>query len=174
MIILYPKNINYNFTNNLNNYNNIDYIQDLKCPHCNSYNLIKWGSYIRNLYYIEDNIIKCKTIKISRVKCKDCGKTHALIPSFIVPYKVHALDIILSALSNDDISLSINYDTISKWNKQFNKFVPYLKTMLSKYIKFEIIKLLKKDIFKYYKQYFDMNKKILMMIRPGFYNMAPF
>ena len=174
MIILYSKNINYNFLNNLNNYNNIDYIHYFECSHCNSYNLIKWGSYNRNLYYIEDNIIKYKKIKILRVKCKDCGKTHALIPAFIVPYKIHALDVILSALSNDDISLSINYDTITRWNKQFNKFIPYLKTMFSKYIKPEIINLLKQNIFKYYKQYFDVNKKILMMIRSGIYNMAPF
>ena len=173
MIILYSKNIN-SFSNILNNYENLDYTPHLICPHCKSQNIIKWGSYNRNLYYIQDNIIKHKVINILRVRCKGCRKTHALIPSFIVPYKVYALDIILSALSNDYISLSINYDTISKWNKQFNKFIPYLRTMLNRFIKLEIINLLKQNIFNYYKTYFDINKKILMMIRPGFYNMTPF
>lgn len=174
MIILYSKKINNNFLDILNKYENMEYNPDFRCPHCKSQNLIKWGSYNRYLCYCENNKIKEKTIKIKRMRCKDCGKTHALIPSFIVPYKIFTLDIVLSTLSNDNISISISYDTVSKWDRQFNKHLPYLKTMFKNLSKIEIIKKIKEDILNKYKQYFDINKKILMMVRAGIFDMAPF
>ena len=174
MIIFYPKNINNNFLDFFNYYKNVDYIPYCSCPNCGSRNLIKWGSYLRNLYFLSSNIIKFKIIKIKRIRCKDCGKTHALIPSDIIPYKLHSLDIILSAIANDYFSLNMNYDTISKWNKEFNKFIPYLKTMFNNITKNEILTKLKDNIFYGYKLFYTLNKKILMMMRHGVYDMAVF
>lgn len=59
--------------------NNFEYIE---CPCCHSDKLVFYGGYKRNIG-INNNFL---TIKIKRVKCKNCGKTHALIPSFIVPF----------------------------------------------------------------------------------------
>lgn len=174
MIILYPKNINQKFVFFLSNYELNNFYSPLKCPHCCSQDLIRWGSYNRNLIYLEDNVIKYKLIKIKRVRCKTCGKTHALLPAFLVPYKIHTLDIILNCLSNQNTHLSISSDTIINWNKQFKKFVPYLKTMFENISKLEIINKLKENIFKHYKQYFDQNHKILMLTRLGVFNMVPF
>lgn len=174
MIILYSSKINLNFSDILNRYESLNIYNNFRCPNCESYNNIKWGSYARTIYYINQSIIKCKVINIKRIKCKDCGKTHALLPSFIVPYKLFALDVILSSLSNNIDTINISFDTFIKWNKQFNKCLPYLKTMFKNLFKAEIISKLKNNIFEYYKRYFYINRKILMMFRAGFYNMAPF
>lgn len=103
MIILNPKKINtfntafYNFFKKYNNLDNLPYIE---CPGCNSSELIKWGHYNRNIYFIRNNIIEYKSVAIKRVRCKKCGATHALLPSFIIPYKQNLLDVILSSINN--------------------------------------------------------------------------
>lgn len=174
MIILYSKKINYNFTEILYKYESKKYNIDFHCPKCMSKNLIKWGSYDRILISCKDNKSILKTIKIQRLRCKDCKRTHALLPSFIVPYKIFALDFIINSISNKNSFLLTNYDTCVKWNKQFNTFLPFLKTMMKTSLKIEVIEKLLNDIFNIYKIFFDRNNKILMMMRPGIYSMAPF
>lgn len=51
-----------------------------KCGHCGC--LIRYGHYERHLRLFGVFI----PLSIQRVRCKDCGKTHAIIPSLIVPY----------------------------------------------------------------------------------------
>lgn len=172
MIILYSKKIN-NFNEFFLKYNNFVNLPYLECPNCNSTNIIKWGSYNRNINYLNEFIVEYKIINIQRVKCKNCGKTHALIPYFIVPYRINTLDIILKSLLNDT-DIDISFDTIYKWNKDFNKFYPYLKTMFFNISKLEIIKKLNDNILTYFIHYFKLNKKIFMMMKSGFYNIAFF
>ena len=53
------------------------------CPTCSCPGaLVKHGYYKRTVII---NGIK-QRVTILRVKCKSCGKTHALLPSFIIPY----------------------------------------------------------------------------------------
>lgn len=172
MIILYSEKIN-NFNEFFKKYNNFVNLPYLECPNCNSTNIIKWGSYKRNINYLNKSIIEYNIINIQRVKCKICGKTHALLPYFIVPYRINTLDIILKSLLND-IDIDISFDTIYRWNKDFNKFLPYLKTMFFNISKLEIIKKLNDNILTYFIRYFKLNKKIFMMMKPGFYNIAFF
>lgn len=70
---------------------------------------------IRHAYYTR----KLKTIygiielRILRVKCKFCGKTHAILPETIVPYSQIPVDIqqiIITNHSNKDVLSSILYD----------------------------------------------------------------
>lgn len=172
MVILYSTKCN-NFNDFLKKYNNLINLPYLECPTCGSTNIIKWGSYKRNINYLNEFVIEYNTINIKRVMCKNCGKTHALIPYFIVPYKTNSLDIILKSLLND-INIDISFDTLTKWNKDFNKFIPYLKTMFSNIPKLEIIKLLNADILYYFVEFFNINKKLLMMIHSGIYNITYF
>lgn len=174
MIILSSQKCNTNFKEILENYKSMINLPYMECSYCKSTDLIRWSSYIRNINYIHNNIIIYETIVIKRVKCKCCKHTHALIPSFIVPYKTNALDIILACISYDDITLSFSFDTITMLNKQFNYFLPYLKTMFNNISKKEIIDKLKINIFKFYKQFYSLNKKILMMTHIGILNMAYF
>lgn len=55
----------------------------LVCPCCGrAGGLTRHGRYVRGIK-IEGEFIR---LRILRVKCENCGKTHALLPSYIVPY----------------------------------------------------------------------------------------
>lgn len=177
MIILCSSESKKNFKKIIDEYKETEInLRRIECPHCKSDNLIKWGSYTRNIYYIENSSIEFDVIKIQRVRCKECGHTHALLPNFIVPYRQHALDVIILSIENNKIIDKYNFseDTIEKWRKQFREFLPYIKTMLSISNKDEIIRRIKENIFDFYREFYRVNKKILMMIRHGILNMAYF
>lgn len=50
--------------------------------------LIFYGHYHRKIKYCSDLIDLC----IQRVRCKECGTSHALIPSSVVPYSRSTLE----------------------------------------------------------------------------------
>lgn len=65
------------------------------CPNCKfEGKLYNHGSYERNVITEEDSY----RITIFRVKCPICGKTHALIPDFLIPYFQYSLDTIKKCL----------------------------------------------------------------------------
>lgn len=73
-------------------YKNIDnlYAGSLICPECKcSGQCIKHGKYLRHIIFDENNDNSKTTINIQRVRCRNCNKTHALIPVFIIPFKIH-------------------------------------------------------------------------------------
>ena len=53
--------------------------------------LIKHGFYTRDVVTADDSF----NIKILRVRCTSCGKTHAIVPHLIVPYSRLSLDLVL-------------------------------------------------------------------------------
>ena len=71
-----------------------------KCPKCKAKsNFYYHGSYIRNISFINDNgVFDCK-VSVNRAICNSCGSTHALLPSFIVPYKIFSCESILFVIS---------------------------------------------------------------------------
>ena len=159
----------------LKEYVECTYFHGIKCPHCGSDNYIFWGGYDRNIYYIDDGKIIHKILHIKRIKCKDCGKTHALLPEYIVPYMQALLDVILAAINDDDISdqIPFSFETINNWKRKYRKlFLPYLKTMFSN--ENNIINKIFEDIFGTYERFYYVNKKILMMTHKGIFNMACF
>lgn len=111
----------------------------LECPHCHSTNIIRWGFYQRNIYFFDDNNISSLIIDIQRVRCKSCGKTHALLPFGIIPYKQFSDEIIskiiyLSIKNNIATTYSsflIDINTINKWITQFKSIcLPRISTLL--------------------------------------------
>lgn len=80
-------------------YNDIIYeidINTLTCPNCNhTGNFVHHGSYKR---YIQVNIEDIIKIIVFRVKCKFCGKTHALMPVAVIPFSKFSIADIISAL----------------------------------------------------------------------------
>ena len=54
----------------------------LECT-CKRHNMVVHGYYTRKLKTNNGNI----ELVILRVRCKDCGRTHAVLISFIVPYQ---------------------------------------------------------------------------------------
>lgn len=69
------------------------------CPHCNapassfSHN----GSYYRHLVCFTDDRPVDRFVSVSCIRCS-CGKTHALLPGFIIPYSVYSFSFIIRLL----------------------------------------------------------------------------
>lgn len=174
MIILSDKKSNIFFKEILQKYENMLNNPYIECPYCGSTNLIKWGTYPRCICYIDNNLLQYQVINIKRVKCKACNHTHALLPSFIIPYKRSLLDVILNSLISNNITITISYDTIVKWDRQFKLYLPYLKTMFKNTTKYLIIQTFLGHTNYYYLLFFQLFKKILMMTRSGIIGLSSF
>lgn len=131
MIILKSEKINPQFEEIIKNYENRTNYGLLICPYCKSTNNIRWGTYERNAIYLNGNsILEAKILKVQRIKCKSCNKTHALLPFGIIPYKQFTDQIISKVLfmtlnnSIDNISnkYKIEPSIIKKWLCQFKKY----------------------------------------------------
>ena len=87
MIILNPLKIKSNIVNKSQNcefflkeYENILNFGYLSCPYCYSSQYIRYGFYERNVIFIQNNSLCSKVLKIQRIQCKNCKKTHGLLP----------------------------------------------------------------------------------------------
>lgn len=75
------------------------------CPCCYAKNqLIKYGTYQRNISILVDENIENYRVSVQRIMCKSCGHTHALLPNFVVPYKIMALFSITQIVQKATIS----------------------------------------------------------------------
>ena len=162
MIALYEEKINYlseknkiNFLNRescndylhklIQNYEETDNFEYIICSHCGSDKLIKYGVYERNIgiYGVYE------TIKIKRVMCKECGHTHAIIPSFILPFFQNALVFVLMAIEQIEVEercvvnvsneINITRQLLYFWITRFNSHLTRLKVTFS----YEIKKIMK-------------------------------
>ena len=159
MILLKPLKVNSNlqvfkFRSELYNLNKINIVKReikryekecnygyIECPCCGSDKLISYGSYERNVIVYSEYF----KIKIKRVMCKECGKTHALIPYFLIPYYQHektfiyrvCIEKILKETGVCKLSskVEISRQLLYQWNKIFVIHIRYLLTTLSKTLK---------------------------------------
>ena len=124
------------------------------CPKCNSHSFSFFGYYNRNFMALINNKPSVFNINIKRVICKTCKATHALIPNFIIPYKIYSKDTIIFCLqkSNDLHLLNIqdifNVDRqlILNWKKQFNLYLNFISTFYSIFDTYTILNNLSNDI----------------------------
>lgn len=102
----------------------------LECNHCH-----RRGECIRHAYYSRGYILNASDmengtrIRILRVKCKHCGRTHAILPEEIVPYLQctsifigTALDLhYTSGEAVESVSKKINIEPnlLYRWKKLF-------------------------------------------------------
>ena len=162
MILLKPLKVNSNlqvfkFRSELYNLNKINIVKReikryekecnygyIECPCCGSDKLISYGSYERNVIVYSEYF----KIKIKRVMCKDCGKTHALIPYFLIPYYQHektfiyrvCIEKILKETGVCKLSskVEISRQLLYQWNKIFVIHIRYLLTTLSRSLKLSL------------------------------------
>ena len=67
-----------------------------RCPHCGGeHTSIFWGSYRRWVYTTTDRL----RVRIERVRCRLCGVTDALLPSFLHLFRRYLLALIQKAIS---------------------------------------------------------------------------
>ena len=89
----------------------------LKCECGRVGSLIKYGKYPRGII-INDTV---ETINIQRVYCKDCGRTHAILPVFIIPFERQPLSYVLDLIDNsfDGEINKADYELV-RWTGIFN------------------------------------------------------
>ena len=70
-----------------------------RCPHCGGEgSCISWGSYRRWVYTTTDRL----RVRIERVRCRLCGVTDALLPSFLHLFRRYLLRLIQKAITLAD------------------------------------------------------------------------
>lgn len=144
-----------------------------KCPCCNSYDLIKWGSYTRNVIYYKNGRKYEETIEIKRIMCKSCNKTQSIIPNFLVPYKVHTVEYITEVVKSK-LTRANTYDIVCEeyqisrqllkyWLNCFEEHFTRISTTLCEIKVKKVIRIIIKDIYKFIYDYYIKNRLIYMM-----------
>ncbi len=104
----------------------------LECNHCHCRGeCIRHGYYVRGYMLEPSDLDKGTRIRILRVKCKHCGKTHAVLPEEIVPYLKYTATFIGIALDRhytsgqtveaDCETLGIEPVLLYRWKKRFQE-----------------------------------------------------
>ncbi len=107
----------------------------MECSNCNSDELIYYGTYTRNVIISKE----CKEIRIKRVLCKNCGKTHAIIPTFIkayFQYESSFIDFVVYLMKAKKMKskqvedkMNLSRQLIFKWRKRFEEHRTRLQTV---------------------------------------------
>ena len=107
IITIFINKSNPIYQENYNNMINNLPLHKLECTCRQKGNLIKHGYYKRSIKFNGELI----PLRILRVRCKSCGKTHAILPDWIVPYS--------RILLKDQIEIIKTYHD----NKSFDKIM---------------------------------------------------
>lgn len=148
MIICFNDKINTFSKININNSSlTQEYIQDLMpscedihcdCPNCKAKSNFSFhGSYIRNISFIREDKIYNFRVTVTRVICNSCGSTHALLPSFVIPYKIFSresfLYVVFQACSTSVLKISeklnISFQLIYSFIALVLSFFPYADSL---------------------------------------------
>ena len=106
-------------------------VHDCKCPYCGCKDNYKYYcTYRRNITFVINNEVINFRVIVTRIICNSCDTTHALLPYFIVPYKVYSFDAICSIVNDAANSsalkvaekLSISYQLIYNFISVFFLF----------------------------------------------------
>lgn len=101
MIII---NLNKKIKLNQSTYNTIIdsiHLDSIICTSCSHHDWAFHASYSRKIDILDHDY----QIIITRVICKHCGKTHAILVQGMVPFSILSHDVIVSALSSLDFNI---------------------------------------------------------------------
>jgi hypothetical protein len=69
------------------------------CPACRAHGrLVPHGSYRRAMVSINDGRVCLEQIRVKRVICKSCNKTHALLADILIPHGAYTLRFIIHVI----------------------------------------------------------------------------
>ena len=152
MIICFNNKINSfneNILKSFSSYSEVNsYIQSLMpditdiyrnvCPCCHAKGkLVKYGTYERNISVLVDNEVENYRVSIQRVICTSCNHTHALLPNFIVPYKIMAIFSIAQIVKRASISSA--YKLAETINLSVQMIYSYIAIVLAFFDNFRIL-----------------------------------
>ena len=99
------------------------------CPKCGKKHLLPFAStYQRKIIFKVSNLLINLKIPVFRMKCSNCGSTHAVLPDFCIPFKRYSKQAIIeiaieaSETSTENISEKLNIDP-----KQIRRVVNIVK-----------------------------------------------
>lgn len=103
---------------------------DHPCPHCQAKGCLEpFAHYERYLVEWDGTAPVCHDITVPRYVCQSCGRTHAGLPSCLVPYRSYALRFILIVLRDYFIRVSsveqlcrkyaVSTSTLYRWIRLF-------------------------------------------------------
>lgn len=73
--------------------------QQLECPYCGEKGKFKrHGKYSRYVVEWIEGQRHCSSISVIRFRCGNCRKTHAYLPSFLIPYTSYGMCFVLTVL----------------------------------------------------------------------------
>ena len=121
-----------NFNSSIKDYYSFQLNLDLSkvsCPNCKTNRFVRWAYYKRNININDFE----ETISILRIKCKSCGQTHAVLPSFIVPYLHHSIEYLFFLYNEEKLSLLKQSEYIIKLIRAIkSKWTSFLHVLLPK------------------------------------------
>ncbi|MGM9971143.1 MAG: DUF6431 domain-containing protein [Anaeroplasmataceae bacterium] len=132
--------ISYNKKNySVENYNNIFInISNIKCSCGCVGSCIKYGKYKRK--YLKNG--KKLIIFIQRIYCKVCQRTHAILPSNIVPYKLVLFDDLIEVIESYEEEIEITDPSEKRIIKTYNEWKERLKKMIIRFNRDDIDKII--------------------------------
>ena len=136
-------------------------IHSLSCT-CGNHDNVIHGYYKRKVRTDKGNI----KLKIVRIKCKCCGKTHAVLLSLIIPYKSVCLSTSIRIIKKDNI------DSLMIDNIQIDEQVMFRirKVFNEKYKKWMSLSKLTFNDDLVFKSFIDFKSNFLQ-VRKGAYNL---
>ena len=157
----------YNYHNSFNQKiydRNIDHIDfsSIKCPKCHcccSFSF--YGTYDRSFILFIGIVL----IHVQRVMCSSCRSTHAVLPSFTVPFLRISLPDACDILTSDDIDdiltrLQISMDTVrcirERYSSTWNSMLPDFENLSFIEITLFSIKKFKKQFLQLHKIFIDI------------------
>lgn len=118
MITLINKNFNKNTKEYFKYIDSHDFTNH-SCPSCGAVGSLRKHGYYKRKIKINGNIL---TFLVLRVKCKHCGKTHAVLPPFVVPYLLTSVDDAV-AIIHDQMDISKCYSTKRLIQRIYNHWI---------------------------------------------------
>lgn len=93
----------------------LKHLHACKCPKCGCIDNFSFHcTYERNLSFVVSQKVVNYIVTVTRVICNSCLSTHALLPDFIVPYKIMSLcsicNIVKDAVSSSVLTVSDKLD----------------------------------------------------------------
>jgi len=148
MIIDYARKCN---TNNANAVTEEEF-KGFRCPKCHTQGLDDHGTYKRWAISLETDGFAALTQKVQRLticrgKCGSCGKTHAILPGDIIPYKQYSLDTVVTVLSFVlqrkltvecvekmlRIPHQVIYEILNQWSAMLLRLALWLRVIFQQY-----------------------------------------
>lgn len=176
---------------NFNNYNEkvLNYygFWDYRCPFCNAFHsFTRHATYSRNICFLNFGRIEEQKIKILRLACSSCDRTHAILPADIIPYLIYSFSCIFQVLikrfvyeesvldisNKNQISFQLIYLFIKRFIYHFNPCTIFLRVFLSVQFDFsssfkDVLSVIAKNIscIDFQRKYLNYSQLVFLMMR---------